>query len=156
MTPLFKKLNFKNHAQIVVLNLPSTLEAEVDEMTKFAEVKKDLDNITGLNFCIVFATQQNQLDAFADQLQDLLKGDPILWVCYPKATSKNYKCDFNRDNGWEYIAKTLNMEPVRQIAIDDDWSALRFRKVAFIKTITRRESFALTNDAKQRTKQKDL
>jgi hypothetical protein len=154
MTPLFKKLNFKNHAQIVVLNLPPTLEAEVDEMTKFAEVKKDLDNITGLNFCIAFATQQNQLDAFADQLQDLLKGDPILWVCYPKATSKNYKCDFNRDNGWEYIANTLNMEPVRQIAIDDDWSALRFRKVAFIKTITRRESFALTDDAKKKTNKK--
>lgn len=154
MTPLFKKLNFKNHTQIIVLNVPSTLEAEADEMTKFTEVKKDLDNITGLNFCIAFATQQAELDALADQLQDLLKGDPILWVCYPKATSKNYKCDFNRDTGWSHLATTLNMEPVRQIAIDADWSALRFRKVAFIKTITRRESFALTDDAKKKTNKK--
>jgi len=31
---------------------------------------------------------------------------------------------------------------------------LRFRKVEFIKTITRRESFAITKEAKKRTTQK--
>jgi hypothetical protein len=40
------------------------------------------------------------------------------------------------------------------VAIDEDWSALRFRKVAFVKTITRRESYALTKEAKARTTQK--
>jgi hypothetical protein len=47
-----------------------------------------------------------------------------------------------------------NLEPVRQVSIDDDFSALRFRKVEFIKTITRRESFAITKEAKKRTTQK--
>jgi hypothetical protein len=42
------------------------------------------------------------------------------------------------------------------VAIDEDWSALRFRKVEFIKTITRRESYALTTEAKKRTTQKGV
>jgi hypothetical protein len=28
-------------------------------------------------------------------------------------------------------------EPVRQVAIDEDWSALRFRRVEYIKSMTR-------------------
>ena len=37
-------------------------------------------------------------------------------------------------------------EPVRMVAIDEDWSALRFRRVEHIKTMTR--SFALTEAGK--------
>ena len=47
-----------------------------------------------------------------------------------------------------------NLEPVRLVAIDEDWSALRFRKVEYIKKITRKESYALTAEAKNRTTQK--
>ena len=60
-----------------------------------------------------------------------------------------YKCDFNRDNGWTRLGE-LGFEPVRQVAIDDDWSALRFRRVGFIKTMTR--SFAMTEEGKARIK----
>ena len=62
-------------------------------------------------------------------------------------------CDFNRDTGWDALGN-LGFEPVRMIAIDEDWSALRFREAKFIKTITRRESFALSKEAKERTTQK--
>lgn len=56
----------------------------------------------------------------------------LLWFAYPKGTSKKYKCDFNRDDGWEPLRK-LGFDTVRQVAIDEDWSALRFRRVEFIK-----------------------
>jgi hypothetical protein len=42
------------------------------------------------------------------------------------------------------------------VAIDEDWSALRFRRVNHIKNITRKESFALTKEAKERTSQKGI
>ena len=35
-------------------------------------------------------------------------------------------------------------EPVRMVAIDEDWSALRFRRVEFIKTMNRPEDVRLT------------
>lgn len=62
---------------------------------------------------------------------------------YPKGTSKKYKSEINRDNGWEILAKS-GFESVRQIAIDEDWSAMRFRKVEFIKIMKRRTDFAKT------------
>ena len=46
------------------------------------------------------------------------------------------------------------LEPVKQVAIDEDRSALRFRKVEFNKTITRHQTLDLTAEAKDRTAQK--
>lgn len=67
-----------------------------------------------------------------------------------KASSKRYRCEFNRDTGWASVGAT-GFEPVRQVAIDEDWSALRFRRVEFIKSLTRAASGAITAEAKRRT-----
>lgn len=153
MTTLFKKLNFKEHASIVAINSPKTFDTELEQMSKIAIIEKDLNTITETEFIICFVTTQNEIDTFITAIYPKLKGDTIIWLCYPKMTSKNYKCDFNRDTGWTSLGQ-YNLEPVRQVAIDDDFSALRFRKVEFIKKITRRENFALTAEAKKRTTQK--
>jgi hypothetical protein len=78
--------------------------------------------------------------------------DGLLWLCYPKKTSKVYKgSDCSRDTVAGMLA-TEGYEPVRQVAIDADWSALRFRKPEKIKTMKR--SFAVTDLGKQRTESK--
>jgi hypothetical protein len=41
-------------------------------------------------------------------------------------------------------------EPVRMVAIDEDWSALRFRRVEFIKTLERGSARALTAEGRKR------
>jgi hypothetical protein len=153
MTPLFKKLNFKEKTTIVAINSPVSFNEELKEMSKLTTLQKELKEIAEVEFVICFVTTQNEIDTFVAEVYPKLKGDAIIWLCYPKMTSKNYKCDFNRDTGWVSLGK-YNLEPVRQVAIDDDFSALRFRKVEFIQTITRRESYALTEDAKKRTTQK--
>ncbi len=153
MTPLFKKLNFKDQSHILVLNAPASLDAELAAMASFTEVAQDLAQATAVTFAIGFVMTQAQIDTVMQALAPKLKGDATIWLCYPKGSSKKYKCDFNRDNGWASLAQ-YNLEPVRQVAVDEDWSALRFRSVEFIKTITRKESFALTEAAKQRTTQK--
>jgi len=153
MTPLFKKLNFKDHKTIIALNYPSTFDKEILAMKDDASFIIHLKEIKEIEFGIFFVSSQKEIDFYLNKIISKLKGDAILWFCYPKASSKKYKCEFNRDNGWSSFG-ALNLEPVRQVAIDEDWSALRFRKVEFIKTITRRESFALTTEAKQRTTQK--
>ena len=47
-----------------------------------------------------------------------------------------YKCDFNRDTGWS-VLKSAGFDTVRAVAIDEDWSALRFRRAEFIKSTSR-------------------
>ena len=43
------------------------------------------------------------------------------------------------------------MEGVRQVAIDEDWSALRFRSAKHIKSLERNPKMALSKEGKQRT-----
>ena len=76
-----------------------------------------------------------------------MKGDGLIWFAYPKGTSKKYKCEFNRDSGWAELGKH-GFEPVRLVAIDEDWSALRFRNAENIKTMTR--SFAIKKTGKKK------
>jgi hypothetical protein len=44
------------------------------------------------------------------------------WVAYPKGN----RTDINRDTIWAILAEH-GMRPVTQVAIDETWSALRFR-----------------------------
>jgi hypothetical protein len=51
--------------------------------------------------------------------------DGILWLCYPKKSGGGSN-DLTRDHGWEPVTRA-GFAPVSQIAIDDTWSALRFK-----------------------------
>ena len=53
---------------------------------------------------------------------DALAEPEVLWVAYPKAN----RTDINRDSLWPIVAEH-GMRPIGQVAIDDEWSALRFR-----------------------------
>lgn len=150
MTPLFKKLNFRLPADILAINSPQSFERELIKMAEYTTVHKDESGISHIDFAIVFVKNQNEIDDNIKKIFPKLNGDAILWFCYPKGTSKKYKCNFNRDTGWSELGK-FNLEGVRQVAIDEDWSALRFRKTEFIKTLTRRESFAISEEGKKRT-----
>lgn len=150
MTPLFKKLNYKNQTAIHVLNAPTSFDEELEKMKVFTQVKTSCSTS---NFILVFVTKEQEVVNYAKQINNFLETDGVVWFCYPKQSSKKYKCEFNRDNGWNSLG-VLGYEPVRMVAIDEDWSALRFRKTEHIKKITRRESFALTTEAKHRTTQK--
>lgn len=152
MTPLFKKLNFKNHAAILVVNSPESFESELAAMAGFTTVYRDESDVSAIDFVIVFVTRQNEIDESIRKIYPKLEGDAILWYCYPKGSSKKYKCDFNRDRGWDKVGE-FNLEGVRQVAIDEDWSALRFRKTMHIKNLTR--NFAISEEGKKRTDKTD-
>jgi len=149
MDAVFKKLNYKVQKDIVVLNAPGSFEQNIRSLP-MVQVHRQLEDVPELSFFMCFVQKQEEIDRIVPHLVLKLKGDAVLWFCYPKGTSKKYKCDFNRDTGWTLMGKYA-LEPVRMVAIDDDWSALRFRKVEFIKNITRSEGFALSKEAKERT-----
>ncbi len=153
MTSLFKKLNYKEQKEIIAINAPKSFADELRAMKANAKIVTDLQKASNVEFAICFLTTQPEIDDFISKIDGKLHGDATIWLCYPKSSSKKYSCDFNRDTGFSSVGK-YGFEPVRQVAIDEDWSSLRFRKVKFIKTITRKESFALTNEAKQRTTKK--
>lgn len=102
-------------------------------------------------FLLAFATKQKEVDALAKIVAGKAAGDAVIWVAYPKGASKKYTCEFNRDTGWDQLGKA-GFEPVRQIAIDADWTALRFRRVEHIKSLTRRPLRPLSRGGQARLK----
>jgi hypothetical protein len=152
MNLLLKKLNFKEQKEILVLNMPTDLKPIFDDFNNYSTLLHDFN---GLNkeFVMAFATKLDEVNFFAPKIDEILEGDGIFWWLYPKGSSKKYKCDFNRDNGWKIMGE-LAYEPVRMVAIDDDWSALRFRRVKYIKTMTRDKDFAMSELGKQKAGKK--
>lgn len=148
MTPLFKKLNFSEQTSIAVLNGPDSFEKELAQLKGVTIVRK-LVKRSRVTFALAFATTQKQLDAASKSLAAAAEGDAIVWICYPKQSSTRYECEFNRDTGWTVLGDE-GFEPVRQVAIDEDWSALRFRKVEHIQSLTRSASMAISKAGKKR------
>ena len=142
MDAIFIKLNFKNQTDLLVLNAPVSFESKLSSLDGVM-VHNNFDHIGELCFSLAFAMTQNEINEIAKELIVKIKGDAILWFAYPKRTSKKYKSDISRDNGWSVLGEA-GFEAVRQIAIDEDWSALRFRRVEFIKSIAREPKRALS------------
>lgn len=72
----------------------------------------------------------------AERLLPLYPVGGHLWLLYPK-TSGAILTDITRDHGWEPVL-AAGFLPVAQVAVDADWSALRFRRREEIREITRR------------------
>ncbi len=70
-----------------------------------------------------------------------------MWFAYPKGTSKKCKSQIDRDTGWNMLGHK-GFEPVRMVAIDEDWSAKRFRRAGLIKNMTRPKEYRLTERGK--------
>ena len=132
MTPLFKKLNYRGQKEIAIFNAPAEFQNEMDTILNEAVVRTSMQECKDAGFVISFVKTKKEIEAMAEFLQKKLQGDPIIWFAYPKKTSKKYKSEINRDNGWESVEK-LGFETVRAVSIDDDWSALRFRLSQFVK-----------------------
>ena len=153
MTPLFNKLNLKGQKDIVVLNAPESFQAQLDAL-EGVTVHRDTADVERVEFALAFVMTTAEVNAAAEAILPKAQGDAVVWLAYPKGTSKRYKCEFNRDSGWAPLG-AAGFEGVRQVAVDDDWSALRFRRVEFIKTMKRDASRAATEQGKARVAKKD-
>jgi hypothetical protein len=129
---VFEKLNLKDQREILIVNAPPSFEPEVLALNGIV-VLHDPKKAKAVHFALAFATRQAQVDTLSAVLASKAEGDAMLWFAYPKARSKRYKCEFNRDTGWSVLRST-GFDTVRQVAIDEDWSALRFRRVEYIKS----------------------
>ena len=131
MPSIFEKLNLKQQREILVVNAPPSFDPELLALESVT-VLRDPKKAKAIHFALAFATKQAEVDAVAQLLASKAEGDALLWFAYPKGTSKRYTCEFNRDTGWSAL-RSAGFDTVRQVAIDEDWSALRFRRVEYIK-----------------------
>ena len=152
MPSVFQKLNLKDQRHIVVLNAPASFEPELAALRNVA-IRRSAQDSDRIEFSLAFVTRQPEIDLHVRTIASRAEGDAVVWFAYPKGTSRNYRCDFNRDTGWKALGEA-GFEPVRMVAIDEDWSAIRFRRVEFIKTMTRDKSHRLSQQGNARVARK--
>jgi hypothetical protein len=132
MSDVFKKMNLKDEKEIVVLNAPESFSPELAGL-KGVKILRDAGKVPEIQYALAFVTKQAEVDTISRAVAPKARGDAQVWFAYPKGTSKKFKCEFNRDNGWAVI-NGLGWRGIRMVAIDEDWSALRFRRVEYIKS----------------------
>lgn len=132
MATLFEKLLLKDHQEILVLNAPPSFETELARLPVMT-LHRHIESLPEIRFSLAFVTRQSEVDALVPKIAARAKGDAAVWFAYPKGTSKKFKCDFNRDTGWDLL-KAEGFDTVRAISIDDDWTGLRFRRNEYIKS----------------------
>lgn len=118
-TPLVKRLQIKPDRRGRVLNRPRGLDLPGIGPAQLTRQRSDLD------WLLAFVRNRRDVEDLAARLDALVGEDSVIWLAYPKQSS-GVRTDINRDRGWRSI-RAKGLRPVRQIAIDDTWSALRFR-----------------------------
>jgi len=111
------KLQIKPGQSVAVLNAPPGLALPGVAVTASAD---DADAV------IAFVTRQEDLEA-AGEAVAAARADRLAWIGYPKGGQLG--TDLNRDRLAAALA-ARGVQPVRQVSIDDTWSALRFRPAA--------------------------
>ena len=146
--PVFDKLNLKpDHTAILVLNAPESFEPELRRL-RGVTVHRALEGAAPVGFALAFVTRNAEVADLAKSLPPLLLGDAILWFAYPKGTSKKYQSELTRDTAAWNALGAAGFETVRMIAIDEDWTAKRLRRAEYIKTLKRRDPYAMSKAGK--------
>ena len=101
-----------------VIALPDGVDLELSDTTTIALTPDTADAV------IVFVSSAPEVDSIAGAAIAAARDDRLAWVAYPKAGGLG--TDLNRDRLAALMIER-DTRPVRQVAIDTVWSALRFR-----------------------------
>jgi len=122
---LLEKLQLDNERNLLLQGLPLSIEKQFIKLS-FSKNVTPLLKIKKIDFALIFAFSQKQLREILNDVIPALHPEAKFWIAYPKASSK-IASDLCRDASWDFIAKH-GFETVRMIAVDNLWSAARFKK----------------------------
>ena len=123
-SPLTAKLRIQPGQRLLILNPPPGYVESLEPLPEGAQLVAETAGTT-VDFCHLFATNSAQLAELLPTALAVCKYDGLLWVSYPKKSSK-VDSDLSRDVLWELPGET-GLRPVTQVSIDQTWSALRYR-----------------------------
>ena len=128
--PAYEKLRLRGDMKVAVLNNPGNYGDLTGGLPDGVIIVDESEE--KVDFVHLFVSDQAELEKFIDVAIDTVKYDGLLWVSYPKGSSK-VETDVNRDVLWELL-KEKGIRPVMQISINETWSALRFRPAEAVGT----------------------
>jgi hypothetical protein len=134
MKTILAKLNYKGQGRIAVINAEDGFLRSLSQELKDVTVDREIDPRFPYDFILIFARSVSEVESITPAVLHNLLADGVLWFCYQKKTSKSHSSDIDRDHGWKALTDS-GFHCVRMVALDDDWSAMRFRNSRFIKSV---------------------
>jgi hypothetical protein len=119
-SPLAKKMKLKSGLKAAIINAP---ENYVDTLKHDTALSPTLNG--KFDWIQMFVRTKAEMDGLAPKATKALKPESILWISFPKGTSK-IQTDLTRDKGWESLQK-LELKWVNLVSVNDTWSAFALR-----------------------------
>jgi hypothetical protein len=133
MKNLLEKLNYKGQDRIAIINSGEAFIDLISSGLNGVKIDREIDPRFPYSFVILFVKRVTEVDALTPAVLHNLHADGVLWFCYPKKSSKKYSSEVDRDHGWKALTDS-GFHGIRMVAIDEDWSGLRFRNIKYIKS----------------------
>ena len=119
-SPIAKKMKLRSGLEAAVINAPENyLEMLKHDTALSPTLNGKFDWIQ------IFVRDKAELDALAPKAAKALKPESMLWISFPKGTSK-IQTDLTRDKGWESLL-ALDLKWITLVSVNEMWSAFALR-----------------------------
>lgn len=119
---IVEKLGIKAGQTIVILNAPQGYEETLGRLPENVTIKTDIKRAE--DFIQFFTKSREELEVLFPKLKAKLNNSGMLWISWPKASSK-HETDLN-ENIVMQIGLANGLVDIKVIAVDDVWSGLKF------------------------------
>lgn len=128
---LFAKLRFKPSVPVYLLGDAAGVGIMPQEEGYTVLKKLPVKSAEPVQQVVLFARDAAKLQEDFATLVSQLAADAVLWMAYPKK-SGSIKSELTRDRGWQ-VVDAAGYVGVSQAALNEDWSALWFKKAGALK-----------------------
>lgn len=130
---VFEKLQYAEEKNLLIQGLPSSIEKQFSKLS-FAKNMTPLLRSRKLDFALVFAVNENQLNGILTDVMPSLKDNTKFWVAHPKTTSK-IVTDLNRERSWNKLTQE-GYSGIDKVELDHVWTATRFERDLEVNVVT--------------------
>ena len=120
---LAEKLKLKAGMRAALVNAPEGFVKALAPLPSSVDLTTTLDG--QFDWIQIFVKNSTELAAVAPKLAAALKPVSLLWIAFPKGSSK-IQTDLTRDKGWESL-QGLDLKWINLVSVDDTWSAFSLR-----------------------------
>lgn len=127
--PLAKKLQIKSSYKVLLLNSPESYIDSLNPLPQNTTVEFIPEGT--YDFVQLFVKNSSELHSDLEKLWPHLRPETVFWITYPKKSS-GIPSDLGTMQSWEETAR-YELKGVASAAIDQTWTALRFRPADQVK-----------------------
>ncbi len=120
---LANKMKLTPGQRAAIINAPEGYLKELHPLPAGVAVAEKLED--KFDWVQVFVQNQVELDKLVPQVVRALKPESLLWISFPKGTSK-VQTDLTRDKGWDAVQRA-DLKWVNLISVNETWSAFSLR-----------------------------